>query len=89
MRNVMRGIAKQSPEEREKSFAENGYYVIPFDSAGFIGSITIIDTLERARSAQRQLRQAYPSVKVMTREEFLKVQEKEDKERRAWNEYSY
>lgn len=62
------------------------YYVVPFTSAKMIGSISIMDTLELAKSCQKQLRanKRYKSIKIMSREEFLEAQEKEDAERRAY-----
>lgn len=58
--------------------------VVGFTSAGLIGSVTHIDK-EYAANCAIQLRRAYPSVRCMSYEEFIKVQEKEQEERSKWN----
>lgn len=89
MRNVMRGIAKQSPEERERSFEENGYYVTTFTTAGFVGNVTVCTELKGAKSEQKYQRTNYPSVRILTREELHAIHERETEERRKSYEYSY
>lgn len=89
MRNVMRGIAKQSPEERERSFEENGYYVTTFTTAGFVGNVTNCAEFEGAKSEQKYQRTNYPHVRILTREELQAVHEREQAERFATYEFEY
>ena len=62
------------------------FYVVPYDSAGFIGSTSVMGTKELAKSCQRQLRanKRYRSVKIMNREQFEKALD-EDAQKRQEN----
>lgn len=81
MRGVMKGIIRQTPEEREKSFVENGYYVTTFTTAKQVGTVYICSELDSAKAASNYYRNFYPSVRILTREELNGVQEREKKER--------
>lgn len=89
MRGVMKGIRTQSQEEREKSFAENGYYVTTFTTAGFVGNVTNCAELKGAKSEQKYQRSNYPSVRILTREELSAVFDRETAERMASYEFDY
>lgn len=89
MKNIMKGIIRQTPEEREKSFAENGYYVTTFTTAGFVGNVTNCAEFEGAKSEQKYQRTNYPRVRILTREELHAVHERETEERRKSYEYPY
>ena len=56
-------------------------YVVVFDSAGYMGSVTITDK-ERAQSMARQLRSGGRKVRCMDREKFLALQEEEQRQRK-------
>ena len=56
--------------------------VVPFTSAGHIGSITVCDW-DVAESTAKQLRRGGRKVQCMTRKKFNELQEREDAERKA------
>lgn len=89
MRGIMKGIQRQTPEEREKSFAENGYYVTTFTTAKQVGTVYICNELDSAKSASKYYRNFYPSVRILTREELHAIHERETEERRKSYEYFY
>ncbi len=56
-------------------------YIVVFDSAGYIASLTIIEK-QYASNTAKQLRAGHRKVHQMTRDEFLELQEKDAKKRK-------
>ena len=60
---------------------DDSVYIVVFDTAGYIGSVSVVDK-SIAANCSKQLRNGGRKVKQMDRETFLALQEEDRKKRR-------